>query len=199
MGASRQEEATKHVDFLMAVSACLFASCPARAELASFEFSTSFAMGSAGSMILTGRFDGNLTANRITDFSNATVFRNGAVFRGSGALFALQYDKQTRRWVPGGYLSLDGSNNNLMLIDSDYANGDASFHNYVYSVTGLGNAAFLPSYQRYRVPETTGLTVRQSVAAGVPEPSTWALFVLGFGILGTAMRQRRGARVALAA
>lgn len=51
-------------------------------------------------------------------------------------------------------------------------------------------------------PATTGIQdMRQlrlgGVAALVPEPSTWALFILGFGVLGGAMR-RRSAKAAVA-
>jgi hypothetical protein len=29
------------------------------------------------------------------------------------------------------------------------------------------------------------------IPTGIPEPATWALFVAGFGVAGTALRQRR--------
>lgn len=146
-------------------------------------------------MTITGSFMGELENGRISNFSDIHLFRDGQAFRGNGSLYTFQFDAQSRGWSQGGYLSLDGSANNIMFIDTDYGAGDASFFNYFYSVTGLGNAAFQPSYYRYRVPATTQLTVRQlaPAAAGVPEPSAWALLVVGFGALGSAMR-RRGAR-----
>ncbi|RYD47999.1 MAG: PEP-CTERM sorting domain-containing protein, partial [Sphingomonadales bacterium] len=33
--------------------------------------------------------------------------------------------------------------------------------------------------------------------AAVPEPATWALFILGFGAIGTALRRKASRRVAL--
>lgn len=161
-----------------------------------FEFSEIFPTGSVGSMTITGSFSGELVDGRITNLSDIEIYRDGVAFRGNGSLFAFQYDQRTRRWVNGGYLSLDGSANNVMFVDTDYVGGNSSFFNYFYSVTGLGNAAFQPSYYRYRVPQTTQMTIRAqpvAPAAGVPEPSAWALFVLGFGALGSAMR-RRGLR-----
>lgn len=157
-----------------------------------FEFSEIFTEGSSGRFAITGSFDGDLANGRITNLYNIAVFQNGVAFRGSGALYTAQFDAKSRKWQQGGYLSLDGSANNIMFIDSDYAAGDASFFNYFYSVTGLGNAAFQPSYYRYRVPDTSGLSLRVAAAsAGVPEPSAWGLLVLGFGALGAAMRRRR--------
>lgn len=38
---------------------------------------------------------------------------------------------------------------------------------------------------------------KEAIAA-VPEPSTWAMMILGFGIVGAAMRRRAGQRAALA-
>lgn len=143
-------------------------------------------------MTLTGSFTGELENGRITGLSDIHLFRDGVAFRGNGALYTFQYDFATRRWREGGYLSLDGSANNIMLIDTDYGNGDARFFNYFYSVTGLGDAAFLPSYYRYRVPESTGLTVWRQ--APVPDPPVWALLVVGFGALGAAMRRRPAMR-----
>lgn len=189
------EEALKHAIALSVALACACAGASARAA-AQFEFSQFFATGSAGAMTLTGSFEGDMAAGRISNLTNLNLFRNGASFRGNGALFTFQYDFKTRRWHEGGYLSLDGSANNIMIVDTNYGAGDASFFNYFYSVTGLGTAAFTPSYYRYRVAKTTELSVRLAapVAAPVPEPSAWALLVLGFGALGAAMRRRRWAR-----
>lgn len=175
--------------------ACAFAGAAARAESTRFEFREIFPTGSVGSLTITGSFMGELENGRISNLSDIHLFRDGQAFRGNGALYTFQFDARTRGWRDGGYLSLDGSANNIMFIDTDYGNGDSSFFNYFYSVTGIGNSAFQPSFYRYRVPETTQLNVRQVAAAGVPEPSAWALLALGFGALGAAMRRRRAAGV----
>lgn len=143
-------------------------------------------------MSITGSFDAEFDGSRISDLSNIFIYRDGIAFRGNGSLYTAQFDKKTGRWVAGGYLSLDSSDNNIMFIDTDYPNGDAGFFNYFYSVNGIGNAAFQPSYYRYRVPQTTRMTVRQQPQAGpaVPEPATWGLLTIGFGLLGAGMRRR---------
>lgn len=186
----------RHAIALLLVSACVLAGAPARAASTRFEFREIFPTGSAGSLTITGSFMGEFENGRISKLSDIHLFRDGVAFRGNGALYTFQFDAKRRSWREGGYLSLDGSANNIMFIDTNYGGGDASFYNYFYSVTGLGNAAFQPSFYRYRVPETTRLTVwRQPAAAGVPEPSAWALLVIGFGALGAAMRVRRSGRV----
>lgn len=146
-------------------------------------------------MSITGSFDGELDGSRIGNLANVSIYRDGVAFRGNGALYTAQFDHAARRWVEGGYLSLDGSDNNIMFIDTDYPNGDAGFFNYFYSVTGIGNAAFQPSFYRYRVPETKEMTVTFERAVGaVPEPSAWALLILGFGALGAGMRRQAAPR-----
>ena len=182
----------RHAIALVLALACAFAGATARAEGTRFDLREVFPSGSVGSLTITGSFTGELENGRISGISDISLFRDGQAFRGNGSLYTFHFDVKTRSWRPGGYLSLDGSANNIMFIDTDYGAGDSSFVNYFYSVTGLGNAAFQPSYYRYRVPETTHLTVWQAppAAAGVPEPAAWALLVIGFGALGAAMRHR---------
>jgi hypothetical protein len=53
---------------------------------------------------------------------------------------------------------------------------------YSFSITGAGEGG---------VP--AGLGVRLDTAAAVPEPATWAMMIIGFGAVGSAMRRRRTA------
>lgn len=67
-----------------------------------------------------------------------------------------------------------------------------------------GNQAFVGSnflYSRLTYPDTMGhaqdttlkaatFTVRQIIPAPVPEPATWMTMILGFGVVGYAMRRR---------
>ena len=57
---------------------------------------------------------------------------------------------------------------------------------------------FQDSVSKYRVntfsPGATGfVTATSSLVAGVPEPATWAMMILGFGMAGVAARRRRSA------
>lgn len=178
----------------------------ARAEVADFEFRSFFATGSAGSITIDGTFTGEIVDGRISNITNAHLFRDGKAFRGNGALYTLQYDFQLKQYVSGGYVSLDGSDNNILFIDSDFASGDAGFYNYFYSITGIGNSAFQPSFYRYLVPETRQMTVDfeddgmvppppgGGNAGAVPEPGIWAMLILGFGAVGGAQRRSFGRR-----
>jgi len=169
------------------------ASTGSRAAIVDFEFVSPFSTGSQGAITIEGTFTGNLEGNIITGISNVSLFRNGTAFRGNGSLFTLQYDAKTRKWSEGGWLSLDGSNNNMMFIDTNYAKGDAGFFNYFLSVNGLGNMTFQPSYYRYREARTDTMRVAVAAPNPVPEPAAWALLVVGFGLAGSALRRRHSA------
>ncbi len=56
--------------------------------------------------------------------------------------------------------------------------------------------AFLNSIGFETLPGTT-ITATTDVAAAVPEPATWAMLILGFGLIGGAMRKAKGPKVAL--
>ncbi|MDZ4372635.1 MAG: PEP-CTERM sorting domain-containing protein [Phenylobacterium sp.] len=55
--------------------------------------------------------------------------------------------------------------------------------------TTLGDTAGLPA--SYRMSVTVGFTGISNPTAAIPEPSGWAVMLLGFGGLGAALRQRR--------
>ena len=68
-------------------------------------------------------------------------------------------------------------------------------------VTVSGDAAFTPLEARFSHPsysfEVTAFAV-QPFIDGVPEPASWALLILGFGVVGAATRQARRIRFRLA-
>lgn len=179
----------RHVS-LVILGCFAMAASGARAELVDFRFSSPFASGSNGAIVIEGSFTGNLEGNMITGITNVSLFRDGNAFRGNGSLFTLQYDAKTRKWSEGGWLSLDGSNNNVMFIDTNYAKGDAAFYNYYLSVNGMGNMTFQPSFYRYREARTETMRVAVVAPAPVPEPGSWALLIGGFGLAGAALRRR---------
>lgn len=85
---------------------------------------------------------------------------------------------------------LDGAGN-FITFDDDSGGGLNSLINYTATATGnyfLGVRGFSNSVYSYEL-VVTGLTA----SAGVPEPATWGLMILGFGAVGGAMRRRRSA------
>lgn len=71
-----------------------------------------------------------------------------------------------------------------------YASGQASFGRYFQDGSGglLANIGYRPTTVSY-----TG-----EALPSVPEPATWAMFIGGFGLVGSTLRRRRPASVSAA-
>lgn len=85
-------------------------------------------------------------------------------------------------------------------VESTFAGGtSATVGNTTYTLTGFGfdrsRADNVSAFQAVSGGDPFDYTGQFSYSAtaalgGVPEPATWALFVLGFGLMGSAMRTR---------
>ena len=85
--------------------------------------------------------------------------------------FSLEYSANRARVFVNGNLEID--------VTGSFSDGRFGFYNY--------------SQQSV---EYAGIT--QDVLPGVPEPTTWALLILGFGAIGGAMRRKPAVRAAIA-
>jgi hypothetical protein len=93
-----------------------------------FQYSYTFNNGDVAS----GTFAGTLTGNLINDISNATVTIDGYTL--TGTIFDESFSGA--RYVDGGATaSLDGTQNNFLFINSDFAAGDTTFTGYFGSIT----------------------------------------------------------------
>ncbi len=72
-------------------------------------------------------------------------------------------------------------------IRSNYTIAAAGAYEVVYGVTNWGDRA----YQSGLAFDALAVNGTAVPVAGVPEPATWLMMLLGFGLIGGAMRQRR--------
>ena len=94
----------------------------------------------------------------------------------------------------------DGATVSGQYVDSEFTGGTSStVGNSIYTLTGFGwdrsqadNVSAFRAVTGGDPNDYTGQFAYSAVTAAVPEPATWAMFVLGFGILGGAMRTRAG-------
>lgn len=196
--------------FVLAALAATVAAPAAHA--ASFTFTETMAngqdMANGGAVVpvtVSGSFDGDLTGNLIGNLRNIAVRLNGVDFVGSGALFAGSFDDDAGTWRDGGaVVSLDGLANNFFLAEARFPD-TADVRNYYYNYTAGGQSVAVDRievgtlhglYGYTRPDQRNTLTVTQ-VTGSVPEPASWALMILGLGVVGAGMR-RRPARPALA-
>lgn len=65
-------------------------------------------------------------------------------------------------------------------------------HNYRVSLRSLGDVTIGQTNEAFVAAETDQFNWSIAESAGVPEPSAWALSILGFGLTGAALRRRGG-------
>lgn len=95
----------------------------------------------------------------------------------------------------------DGATITGQYFDSTFSAGtSATVGNITYTMTGFGwdrspanNVSAFRAVSGGDPADYTGQFAFSQVAAAVPEPATWGMMLLGFGMIGAASRQRRRA------
>ncbi len=150
-----------------------------------FEYSYTFHTGDVAS----GTFDGTLTGNLINNISNTTVTIDGYAL--TGTVFDESFSGSG--YVDGGStVSIDGTQNNFLFINSDYAAGDFSFTGYFGSIT---DPAFGADFVQAGGPSISGNVVDEPINSSwsvteVPDGGA-TLGMLVSGIAGLACFCRR--------
>lgn len=100
------------------------------------------------------------------------------------------YNPNTFTFVPGG--------NSILFQSGHYSLSDFNWTRGLSNIVGTYSATDT-SYDRVTNPGS-GLDYSGSfaISAAVPEPATWGMMILGFGVLGAGLRARRSARLAIA-
>lgn len=93
------------------------------------------------------------------------------------------------------YGSYDGTGNASGSPDSNTRDINP---NNKFAKTWLIGAAFDPNFYDGNKDGFKLKTLTYNVTPAIPEPSTWALFILGFGAMGAAMRKRKQAKISFA-
>jgi hypothetical protein len=142
--------------------------------------SASYAFGAGQRMELSFLFSGNQRGGADDSFEvrfNLSGFNTGTYGYNSTALGSLTFSFASNEigflitGVPSGF----GPTDFTLFFTADNA-GSASF-----SFEDFGN-------------DNVGIVIDNVALAAVPEPSTWAMLILGFGVVGAAARRRRSAQ-----
>ncbi len=159
-------------------------------------------VGTGGHVTLSITTDGtigNITSSNITDYSIQISGTAGTYLLNPG-------DSQVA--VTGGLaatagqLTFDFASSNYALFQNPYAGSGQNFYCFAGSVCGtFDHAENLLVGSDYSQVETNARSGVQVVAtagggtAAVPEPASWAMFIGGFGLVGSAMRRRQRTNV----
>lgn len=187
---------------LLLAGALLCATTGAQAQAGSFVLTTQYDTGYVFPasnvpvpVVLTGTFNGTRNGNVITNLTNVSLFLNGVAFKGNGNLFVAQLNTDTFDVEKGGQLSFDGKASNAYFSDTDLTGGTFNYSNYAYSITGFGENAYSSTTSLFGVNKGIRTSIQDvTVAAAVPEPTTWAMMALGFGLVGAGLRSRAKVR-----
>lgn len=172
-----------------AAALALCAAAPASAAQYLFEFSG------------TGFFGGTLNGSGTltTDDTNFVSALNGYTFQNITGITGTFNGSTITGLSPGTF----GANNLFYLTGPFFVDGSGLGFRTASGVTGN---LFVTNDTSYRVNTMgagllTGLVTARvtpvAVAAAVPEPTTWAMMLIGFGAIGVAMRRRRRPALAL--
>lgn len=131
-----------------------------------------------------------LTGARISYVDNNDTLRIYGV-RADGSLQLIGFDGLLASGLAGAATTTFTTANNgtsSMTFNNPFL---PAFTRYVFTTRGAGNVTFPQGGgdlgQGYRLDRIVGATV--------PEPATWGMMILGFGLVGTALRRRPVSRV----
>jgi PEP-CTERM motif-containing protein len=136
--------------------------------------------GSPGALLASGSVSPTVTPTGFPDsFGNAYLFAfdfNSAFDASGGAIY----------WL-GIHTAADFN-----------SNGDLFWANTDNNGTATGHESFGGTFDNWSDNNKEHAFHLTGLTSGVPEPSTWAMMILGFGAAGVALRRRRAVKLALA-
>jgi hypothetical protein len=159
------------------------------ADLANDPFTFSY-RGSSFTVTGSGGFPNYLAVSTAGGGAVRTVF--GAPSTDFTDRGTVVYDANTL----GGYASFasltsipfTNGNNFLGLRVTD---GGQDYYGFLFTTD-----ARLNSYG-FETTANTGITATESVASVIPEPATWGMMIIGFGLVGASMRRRRQSSISV--
>ncbi len=168
----------KFKSFLTATAACIAATTAVPASAATLLFELS------GGRNLTFELDSNPTPNSFQTFagSDMTVFTNvsGTVNGMAAVISTISF---------GTGLFADFSVNAPGLGFTQFANGGPLFSGSPAAPV-FAPGTFMLTNPFFASSNST-LVISEQAVSPIPEPATWAMMLLGFGLVGGAMRARR--------
>ncbi len=179
---------------LLVAAGLIGAGSAVQANAATFNFTYTLADGN----ILGGSFNGALAADGNT-FTTAAAATDKLTYNGATLTINPNYYESYTAFSQGGtstaggaILTLDGSVGDFIYYNGDTGQGADIIVNAGFGYSNGKNIGTF-GFSGLRDKPFVAANFRANVAgvAAVPEPATWAMMLVGFGLMGTTMRYRR--------
>ncbi len=132
------------------------------------------------------------------------IITKGSWAFGAGDVFTLSFAASGNQRGPSAFedsfsagFLIDGATE--VNFDGPVLAFDAPFSTYTYNYAATGSGT-LQAYIRARAAGTdnVGIVIDDVSLSAVPEPATWAMMIVGFGVIGFSARRRRNVCVSFA-
>ncbi len=154
------------------------------------EMDQGYTITATGSGIVSLPFSSAMFAPNSTGVNNNSLFETAILY---GNLIGNGSDAT---------ISVSSDDDALVYVNGQYVGGNPGVHSGVATNIDLGilngtNSLAIFYADRAHVDANLALSIRGAVTSAVPEPATWAMFIIGFGGIGLMMRasRRRGTTV----
>ena len=147
-------------------------------------YTANYSISTDGSLGILQQSDITSWTVTVTDGTNAQTFSNGGI----GFINHPLTSDGTNL-----YFDYDAFDTGLFFYNTmGVGNSQLCFQSYTYCAGGSAglNIFLSPIGGQFEV-ETGNQVIASDLPSAVPEPSTWALMLLGFGAIGAAMRRKR--------
>ncbi len=151
-----------------------------------------YTVTATGSGIITLPFSSSMFAPNSTGANNSSLFETAILYgnligNGSDAIITVSSDDDA-----------------LVYVNGQYVGGNPGVHSSQTTHIDLGilngtNSLAIFYADRAHVDANLAFNVDGAITSAVPEPATWAMFIIGFGSIGLMMRLSRRKSAAMAA
>lgn len=181
---------------LLKITALILALLPISSYAQTFNFSYQFGSGD----LITGSLTGDLNGLYVDNISNVSVALNGTPFVGSPNLFHPLWNEASPGCCGGNWdsgtpavVSTDGNLNSFMFVDTDVPT-DTNFMNSFYYVNTSGGLHHIAAYIKSPLAnyfDSGADNASKWSLTPVPEPETYAMMMMGLGLIGFVARRRK--------